>query len=259
MTALGGYVGRFLNVDLSTGELRDEAPDESLLREFIGGYGLGARILYERVPAGADPLGPDNVLGLVTGPLTGTSAVMSTRYCAVAKSPLTGGWGDANSGGEFGPALKFAGYDAIFVSGASEKPVYLFIDDGQAELRPAEDLWGLDVVETEEVLQARHGSDVRVACIGPAGERLALIAAIMNDQARAAGRSGLGAVMGSKRLKAVAVRGDQKPLVVDPDRAKALRKKYLPLFKTGEDAQLMRRYGTPAYLKALACFGRAPI
>ena len=259
MTALGGYVGRFLNVDLSTGELRDEAPDESLLREFIGGYGLGARILYERVPAGADPLGPDNVLGLVTGPLTGTSAVMSTRYCAVAKSPLTGGWGDANSGGEFGPALKFAGYDAIFVSGASEKPVYLFIDDGQAELRPAEDLWGLDVVETEEVLQARHGSDVRVACIGPAGERLALIAAIMNDQARAAGRSGLGAVMGSKRLKAVAVRGDQKPLVVDPDRAKALRKKYLPLFKTGEDAQLMRRYGTPAYLKALASIGRAPI
>ena len=259
MTEPGGYVGRFLNIDLSQGKLADERPGESLLRAFIGGYGLGARMLYERMPAGADPLGPDNMLGLITGPLTGTPAVMASRYCAVAKSPLTGGWGDANSGGEFGPALKFAGYDAVFVRGVSQRPVYLFIEDGRPELRLADDLWGLDAVETEEALQARHGSDVRVACIGPAGERLARISCIINDRGRAAGRSGLGAVMGSKRLKAVAVRGDRTPPVVHPDRVKALRGKFLPLFKTGADAEIILRYGTPGYAKALIQIGRTPI
>lgn len=259
MTEPGGYVGRFLNVDLSQGELSDERPAESLLRAFIGGYGLGARLLYERMPAGADPLGPHNILGLITGPLTGTPAVMASRYCAVAKSPLTGGWGDANSGGEFGPFLKFAGYDAVFVSGVSPQPVYLLIDDGQAELRPAGDLWGLDASETEEALQARHGSDVRVACIGPAGERLSLISCIINDRGRAAGRSGLGAVMGSKRLKAVAVRGNGKPPVAHPDRVKSLRGKYLPEFKTGANAEIMRRYGTAGYTKMLTEIGRTPI
>ena len=157
MAELGGYVGQFLNVDLSTGTLSDEHPDPALLRAFIGGYGLGAAILYERVPVDADPLGPDNMLGLITGPLTGTPAIMASRYCAVAKSPLTGGWGDANSGGDFGPILKYAGYDAVFVRGIADEPVYLLIEDGQAEIRPAGDLWGLDAVETEEALQARHG------------------------------------------------------------------------------------------------------
>ena len=259
MTELGGYVGRFLNVDLSRGELSDERPGESLLRAFIGGYGLGVRVLYERMPAGADPLGADNILGLVTGPLTGTPALMASRYCAVAKSPLTGGWGDANSGGYFGPALKFAGYDAVFLSGVSQRPVYLFIDAGRAELRPADDLWGLDTVEIEEALQARHGSDVRVACIGPAGEHLARIACIINDRGRAAGRSGLGAVMGSKRLKAVAVRGSHTPLVVHPGQVKALRERYLPRFKASEGAQIMRRYGSPGETVGLIKMGRTPI
>jgi aldehyde:ferredoxin oxidoreductase len=259
MTELGGYVGRFLRVDLSQGTLTDERPDEGLLRAFIGGYGLGARMLYERMPANADPLGADNILGLITGPLTGTPAIMASRYCAVAKSPLTGGWGDANSGGEFGPALKFAGYDAVFVRGISPQPMYLLIDDGRATLRPADDLWGLDTVETEETLQARHGPDVRVACIGPAGERQSLISCIINDRGRAAGRSGLGAVMGAKRLKAVAVRGSCKPPVVHPDRVKALRSKYLPAFKDGANAEIMRRYGTPGFTKTLTEIGRTPI
>jgi len=259
MGKLGGYVGRFLFVDLARGELSEETPDEVLLRHFVGGYGLGARILYERMPAGADPLGPDAMLGLVTGPVTGTSALMASRYCAVGKSPLTGGWGDANSGGEFGPALKYAGYDAVFVTGISPKPVYLFLEDGRAELRPADDLWGLDTVETDEALQARHGADVRAACIGPAGERLVRIAAIVNDKGRAAGRSGLGAVMGSKRLKAVAARGDRAPSVAHRDQVNALRKKYLPLFKTHETALFLRKYGTAGYTKALASVGRTPI
>jgi len=259
MTELGGYVGRFLNVDLSQGDLVDERPDPALLRAFIGGYGLGAKILYERLPKGADPLGPDNILGLITGPLTGTPAVMASRYCAVAKSPLTGGWGDANSGGEFGPALKFAGYDAVFVSGISERPVYLYIENGRAELQPAGDLWGLDAIETEDALQSRHGSDVRVACIGPAGERMSLISCIINDRGRAAGRSGLGAVMGSKRLKAVVVRGDHKPTIAHPDRVKELRKKHLSAFKDGANAEIMRRYGTAGYTKVLTEIGRTPI
>ena len=259
MTEAGGYAGRFLNVDLSNAALADEHPNPGLLRAFVGGYGLGARILYDRVPPGADPLGSDNVLGLVTGPLTGTPAVMASRYCAVAKSPLTGGWGDANSGGEFGPVLKFAGYDAVFVRGAAEQPLYLLIEDGQAELRPAGDLWGLDTVETEEALQARHGPDTRVACIGPAGERLSLVSCIINDRGRAAGRSGLGAVMGSKRLKAVAVRGNGKPPVVHPDRVKALRQKHLPAFKEEGGAEILRRYGTAGFTKALMEIGRTPI
>lgn len=259
MTEPCGYVGHFLSVDLSRGELTDEHLDELLLRTFIGGYGLGAKILYERMPSGADPLGPDNMLGLVTGPLTGTPVLMASRYCAVAKSPLTGGCGDANSGGEFGPALKFAGYDAIFVSGVSQRPVYLFIDSSRAEVRPADDLWGLDTVETEEALQACHGSDVQVACIGPAGERLALSSCIINDRGRAAARSGLGAVMGSKRLKAVAVRGDCTPPVAHPDQVKALRKKYLPLFKTGGIVEIVRRYGTSGRTKELTEIGQTPI
>ena len=259
MNELGGYIGRFLNVDLSRGELADELPAESLLRTFLGGYGLGARILYERMPTGADAMGPDNLLGFVTGPLTGTPAIMGSRYCAVAKSPLTGGWGDANSGGYFGPTLKFAGYDAVFVRGVSEQPVYLLIDGGKAELRPADDLWGLECHETEEALQTRHGSDLRVACIGPAGERLALFACIINDGGRAAGRSGLGAVMGSKRLKAVAVRGSHVPLVAHPDQVKDLRARYLPGFKASDGAQIMRRYGTSGETVGLIKMGRTPI
>lgn len=133
----GGYMGKILFVNLSTGEIKKETPEESLYRDFIGGYGIGARLLYSRQKGGVDPLGPDNTLGLITGPLTGTPAIVGTRYTAVAKSPLTGGWGDANSGGDFGPHLKFAGYDAVFFNGIADKPVYLFIDNGKAGLRDA--------------------------------------------------------------------------------------------------------------------------
>ena len=149
----GGYMGKILFVDLSKGELKDEALDEKLCRDFIGGYGIGARIIYSRQKAGVDPLGPENILGIVTGPLTGTSATMGCRYVAVGKSPLTGGWGDANSGGDFGPYLKFAGYDAFFFNGIADKPVYLFIDNGKAELRDASHLWGKDAYETEDMLR----------------------------------------------------------------------------------------------------------
>lgn len=139
-----GYTEKNLWVDLSKKKLEDEVLDEKLCRKYIGGYGLGARILFSRQKAGVNPLGPDNILGFITGMLTGTPAISSSRYVVVGKSPLTGSWGDANSGGSFGPHLKFAGYDSVFFTGISEKPVYLIINDGKAELRDANHLSGMD-------------------------------------------------------------------------------------------------------------------
>ena len=205
-----GYIGKMLWVDLSNHKLKDEVLDEKLCRRFIGGYGLGANIVFSLQKAGVTPLDQDSILGILTGPLTGTAALGGSRYTVVGKSPLTGGWGDANSGGNFGPYLKFAGYDAVFFTGRSEKPIYLFINNGKAELRDAAHLWSKDCYETEDILKLELGKNVKVACIGPSGERLVLIASVMNDRGRAAGRSGLGAVMGSKRLKAVAVKGNMK-------------------------------------------------
>ncbi|HWR91279.1 MAG TPA: aldehyde ferredoxin oxidoreductase N-terminal domain-containing protein, partial [Desulfobacterales bacterium] len=222
-----GYMGKFLNVDLSTGVISEEAADPQVCRDYVGGYGVGARLLYDRIPKGADPLGPQNVLGLLTGPLTGTPAIIGSRFVAVAKSPKTGGWGDANCGGHFGPHLKFAGFDGVLFSGISAKPVYLLIDAGKAQLLDAADLWGLGVTALEDLLVQRHGKGIQVCSIGPAGEKLALTACIMNDKERAAGRSGLGAVMGSKKLKCVVVKGKLQVPVHDEQKMKDLRRHYL--------------------------------
>jgi aldehyde:ferredoxin oxidoreductase len=238
-----GFMGKMLWVDLSTKELKDEVLDEKLARQYLGGYGLGARILFSRQAAGVDPLGPDNTLGFVTGPIVGTPALGGSRYTVVGKSPLTGGWGDANAGGYFGPHLKFAGYDAVFFTGIAEKPVYLFIDNGQAELRDAAHLWGKDTFETEDLLRAEWGKDVEAACIGESGEKVSLIAAVMNNKGRAAGRSGLGAVMGSKKLKAVAVRGKIKVPLADEKLSNQLRRKYLA--ELGGPVNLLKEFGTP--------------
>lgn len=260
----GGYMGKVLFVDLSTGKLKDEALEEKLCRDFIGGYGLGARIIYSRQKAGIDPLGPENILGLLTGPLTGTLTPTGARYTAVGKSPITGTWGDANSGGEFGPYLKFAGYDGIFFTGISAKPVYLFIDNGKAELRDASHLWGKDTYETESMLQAEHGRESRVSCIGQSGEKLSLIACIITQRGCAAGRSGLGAVMGSKRLKAVAVRGNQKVPIADREAANRLRREYLVALKAVQSRgqpflELFHKYGTSSHAALSAHSGDTPV
>ena len=182
-----GYMGNLLNVHQAEGKISDEKLSDELSNKFVGGYGLGAKLLYDRIPAGADPLGPDNILGILTGPLTGTPAVIGSRFVVVAKSPKTaGGWGDANCGGFFGPHLKFAGYDGILFYGISAKLVYLFIDEGKAELLDAADLEGMGVSPLEDLLKKRHGADCEVCSIGPAGEKLALTACIMNDKERAA-------------------------------------------------------------------------
>ncbi len=244
----GGYMGKFLFVNLSTREIREEEPDEKLYRDFIGGYGIGARILFSRQRAGADPLGPENILGLVTGPLTGTPAAMGNRYVAVAKSPLTGGWGDANAGGDFGPHLKFAGYDAVFFNGIADKPVYLFIDSGKAEIRDAAHLWGKDSYETEDMLRAEHGKQTYVSCIGPSGEKLSLISCILTKKGAAAGRSGLGAVMGSKKLKAVAVKGNLPVPVADRARAVLLKRGYVKDLRAA-------KFGTMSFYDAFHTYG----
>lgn len=248
----GGYMGKILFVDLSTGAIREETPDERLYHDFVGGYGLGARILYSRQKAGVDPLGPDNVFGLVTGGLTGTTAAMGARYVAVGKSPLTGGWGDANSGGFFGPHLKFAGYDAVFFTGISERPVYLAIDNGRAELRDASHLWGSDCYTVESTLQKTMGRGTEVVCIGPAGEKLVQLACIVTHGGASAGRSGLGAVMGSKRLKAVAVRGEQQVPIADAARADQLRKEHT------EDLRRMR-FGRATFWETWHTWGTAAL
>lgn len=251
-----GYMGKMLWVDLSKKELKDEVLDEKIGRQFIGGYGLGARAIFSRQKAGADPLGPDNILGIVTGVLTGTPALGTSRYMVVGKSPLTGTWGDANSGGYFGPHLKFAGYDAVFFTGISEKPVYLFIDNGQAELRDASNLWGKDSFETEDALRSELGKDVEIACIGPSGEQLSLVAAVMNNKGRAAARSGLGAVMGSKKLKAVAVKGNMKVPMANEEKANEIRRKYIN--NLGMPAGLFRDVGTPGLTVGNAETGDSP-
>lgn len=256
----GGYMGKLLFVNLSTGEINPEEPDEKLYRDFIGGYGIGARILYSRQKAGVDPLGPENMLGLLTGPLTGTPAPFGCRYAAVGKSPLTGGWGDANSGGDFAPFLKFAGYDGVFFSGISEKPVYLLIHNGQAELREAGHLWGRNTLETHDMIQAEHGRNAKSTCIGPAGEKLALVSGILTHRGgSAAGRSGLGAVMGSKKLKAVVVSGDMKVPIADLETANRLRTEHIALLKGGPFLENFHKYGTAGHADSSAHSGDTPV
>jgi aldehyde:ferredoxin oxidoreductase len=258
---IGGYMGRILFVDLSEGTIVEEKPDESLYRDFIGGYGIAARILYSRQKAGVDPLGPENTLGLVTGPLTASPAVTGSRFVAVGKSPLTGGWGDANSGGDFGPHLKYAGYDAVFFTGIAETPAYLLVDNGKVDLRDASHLWGKDTFETEDALQSEHGKAARVVSIGPAGEKCSLLSCIMSHRGAACGRSGLGAVMGSKKLKAVVVRGDMKVPIANPEAVDALRKEQLQEFN-GPKKTLFERFhknGTSSHVAASAHGGDSPV
>lgn len=252
-----GYMGKILWVNLTTREIKEETLDEQFCRDYIGGYGMASRLIYSRQKAGTDPLGPDAIFGLVTGVLTGTGAMGGTRYFAVGKSPLTGGWGDANSGGYFGPHMRFAGYDAVFFTGIADKPVYLFIDNGKAELRDAGHLWGKDSFDTEDALHAEVGNDAEVCCIGPSGEQQSLIAAIMNNHGRAAARSGLGAVMGSKKLKAVAVKGSLKIPVPDEKAVMDLRKKQQE--DIGGHAGWLKDYGTPFLTVGSVKSGDAPI
>lgn len=218
------YTGKVLWVDLTRESFSEELIPDSIYKKYLAGIGLGAALLYREIPAGADSLGPDNVLGFVSGLLTGTGGLFSGRWMAVGKSPLTGTWGDSNCGGTLSYAIKQCGYDGIFFKGSSTKPVYLFINNHGPCLRDASYLWGKDAVETEDLLRAEHGGKhmPAIASIGQAGEKCSLISGIVNDRGRLAARSGLGAVMGSKKLKAVVLVGSKRVSAHNPVQMKLL-------------------------------------
>ena len=254
--------GKLLSVELKSQSCKVEAVPAKLYRQYLGGYGLGAALLLERVNPACDPLGPENILGFAAGYLTGTGAYIASRFMAFGKSPSTGGWGDANCGGHFGPKLKKAGLDVILFSGQAASPVYLLVKPGAAgavvaEILGAEDLWGGDCYVTEDLLKERHGRDCEVACIGPAGENLAAVAGISTDKGRFAARSALGAVMGSKKLKAVVVKGNIPIQIADPEGMKALRKQHLPTFKE-EFGSDLSEFGTPMFYEEALNSGDAP-
>jgi len=230
---MNGWRGNILWVNLNEGTVESKPLDPQVAKDYIGGRGLGIYYLNELVDPQCDPLSPDNVLVMATGPLTGTGAPTGARYMVMTKSPLSGAITCSNSGGMFPTEFKRTGYDAIIFTGRSATPVYLYLDHEKAELRGADHLWGKDTHQTTELLLAETDAKARVACIGPAGEKRVLFAAIMNDKHRAAGRSGVGAVMGSKNLKAVVVKGKGRIPLADPDRFKTFNKQILDTFQEG--------------------------
>ncbi|SKC81613.1 aldehyde ferredoxin oxidoreductase family protein [Maledivibacter halophilus] len=256
-----GYQGKWLGVDLTSGVLKDQIFEEEVLKKFLGSSALGTKILYEETGPETKPLGPDNVLIFASGFFNNTRCLLGGRYQVISKSPLTEGFGEGNSGGTFGPMLKKAGYDGVIIKGRAEKPVFLSIIDGVAQIEDAKELWGLDTFITSEKLQKKYGSKAVVSCIGQGGENLVKYASIMNDgpEARCIGRSGMGAVMGSKNLKALVVYGSKKSNILYEEELiediKNISK------KLGKDLKEhpFRKYGTPfAYAGSLAT-GDLPI
>lgn len=258
----GGYTGKMLFVDLSTKIIKEKEVSEELARNFIGGYGIGVKVLYDMMKPGADPLGPDNILGFITGPATGSGALFGSRFTLVCKSPVTGGWNDANSGGFFGKELKKAGYDAVFISGASEHPVYLWINDGRAVIKDAGHLWGKDTKETLSALIRETGDKkIRASIIGPAGEKMSLISCPINEGHRAPARGGGGAVMGSKKLKAVVVRGNADIPVADPAKLRKINQRVMDYMKNEmkEGVAALGEYGTGIGTTVSALDGNSPV
>jgi aldehyde:ferredoxin oxidoreductase len=254
-------MGKILFIDLTSGAINEEAWSESAYRNYIGGEGLGAKILNERQAGKVDPLGPENILGFATGLLTGCGVPGASRFMVVTKSPLTGTWGDSNAGGFFGPELKATGYDAIFFRGIASHPVYLLVTEEKVELKDARHLWGKDTVEAAEMLREEIGDrGIRVACIGPAGEAGSLQASIISE-GRAAARSGVGAVMGAKNLKAIAVRGTNKVPVADPDAIRIIRRKILSEIETSGHPfiEMLKEYGTSGGMSMAVSTGEGPI
>jgi len=241
-----GWCGKILRADLSSGKVSTEPLDPRVARDYIGGRGFGIYYLRKEVDPGCDPLGEKNKLIMATGPLTGTVAPTGARYVVTTKSPLTGAITCSNSGGHFPAEVKKSGHDAIIIEGKARDPVYLWIHGERAEIRPASHLWGKTTHDADDVLRQETDAKAKTAVIGPAGERQVLFAAIMNDRDRAAGRAGVGAVMGAKNLKAVVVRGDRDVPLADPAAFKAANTKYREAFKakTRDNPPPLRTHGT---------------
>jgi aldehyde:ferredoxin oxidoreductase len=226
-----GWIGTILRINLTNGSIRKEALDPELARQYIGARGLGSRILSDEIDPKIDPLSADNKLIFASGPLSGTNAPSAGHFNVVTKGPLGGTIAASSSGGIFGPMMKYAGYDLILIEGKAKKPVYLWVNDAAVEIRDAGEVWGKNVPETTEAVRAATDEDASVACIGPAGERMVLFANVMNECNRAAGRTGVGAVMGSKNLKAVAIRGTGAVRVADVETFRAAMLKATEMIK----------------------------
>ncbi len=254
-----GYTGKILRVDLTKGKVEAETLDENLAKKFIGGSGLATKILYDETGPETDPLGPANRLIFMTGPFAATPIITSGRHQVVTKSPLTGAFTESDSGGTWGPFLKRAGFDGIVVSGKSSKPVYLWVADGKAEIRDASRFWGMDTYDVEPAIQKETRKEAVVAAIGPGGEKAVRYASIMNDgkDARAAGRGGAGAVMGSKNLKAIAVHGTLQVEIADPEALRASLKEISPM--VAKNTEGMRKNGTAGGLATFEALGSLPL
>lgn len=254
-----GYAGRILRVDLTREDLQPELFDDATAREFMGGRCLGSKILFDELKPGVDPLGPENKLVVATGPTVGIPFSGNSRYVIMSKSPLTGGWGESNASGFFGPELKFAGFDVLVISGVASHPVYLWIHDQQAEIRDASPIWGKVTGETQDsILKDVGDPKTRVACIGPGGENKVRFASVMSDLHRAAGRTGMGAVMGSKNLKAIAARGKGFRNYADEKSLMGLVQSANKEVWEGSYGDLLYKYGTDGDLDDLHASGRLP-
>jgi aldehyde:ferredoxin oxidoreductase len=256
---MNGFAGKILRVNLSLGSIQEETVDRDTLRKFIGGRGLGAKILFEELEPGIDPLGPDNKLIFLTGPASGTTLPGQTRWMVVGKSPLTGYFGEANCSGSFGSELKRAGFDAIVIEGKASSPVYLWVKDGRAEIRDASKIWGMMVGPADDALKADVGDpNAWVACIGPSGENMVKYAAVMSDKHRAAGRTGMGAVMGSKNLKAIVTRGTKLADVARPELMRKLVRELIERVQANPGQQGLGKYGTSGGIPTLNNQGILP-
>jgi aldehyde:ferredoxin oxidoreductase len=256
---MNGYHGKILVADLSKGTLIDEPLNEKYARDFIGSTGLAARYLYDMVDEKTDPLGPDNPLILMPGLLNGTSGPSVSRWGGATKSPYTGHYGDANASAWFGAELKNAGYDGIILKGKSAKPVYIHIKDGTAELKDASGLWSKDTYKTqEEIKKACSDNRTQIACIGPASENLVLYGNIMSEYGHCLGRAGLGCVMGSKKVKAIAVRGKMKLPMHDSEKFREVARQAMQEVKEGFFTQWMHEGGTASWVDSAIAYGDGP-
>ena len=255
-----GYTGNILHVDLTHGTLTVENPPESFYRKYLGGSAMGLYYLLRDLPAGADALGPDNILTIMLSATTGAAISGQSRATVNAKSPLVDGIGDSQMGGFFPAEMKFAGFDGVVVTGRAAKPVYLWLNEGQAELRDAGHLWGKTTSQVDEALKAELGDEkIEIAQCGPSGEKLARLAAVINMANRAAGRTGLGAVMGSKNLKAVVARGKSKRLAItDPKTLNELAKRGPAVLDSNPDMVSLRDHGTAGVLSFQNATGTLP-
>lgn len=259
MKMIKGYSGQILRVDLSKSEIKKQPLDPVFAKKFLGGRGFGAKTIFDELEPRTDPLNPKNLLIFATGPFTGTT-LKGCKYSVVTKSPLTGTYMDSEAGGHFGPELKFASYDMVVISGSCKKLAYLWIDDDHVELRNAEHLRGKGVLKTDEMVKKDVGDrSVKVAAIGPAGENLVRFACISNDLFRHAGRGGVGAVMGSKRLKAIVVRGSKDVKIAEPDALMNLMESELKQTLKHATAKSLHNGGTLVYLPMYLDWGVLPI